>query len=493
MADLVQTQCGMLHSIGGEIDFLPGQVVTSCNGEFILAYQDDGKVVLKHVGSQTILWHQPANQASAYTFYREENSELGITAFLPPNTKYSGMSNIATVPSTPGDSNPYTEVALASAFDNSNQNPTAVTSPDTSGSNGALADAISTDGSSMDPTLVLVPGQSTVDHDTTAASGSATFSPEPHKNTARDAMAVSLGKNGENAVGFPTSSSKSSSNLFLNPPSNSYFAKRNEMENKGIVLPDMNGAPDVAAILQLHDSGDVTLEENGKIVWSSETQGTDCKNLFIPEKGRFAMLAKFDQSGDGAAMGELIRQKPCLLKDVYVALAGGHSRKLSAKKEPAGLLSRALPGHTTINEFKFYVTMNPEDPTAARIAIASARLQKTFYYNGQNVSDAPEDGAPERSIIMGEATDFAQFVGYTYGYFTPDSDREAWANWDDSGQGAHVSSRVARLNFVSKAFLPIGTIPVVKFAWHHEFSIKAYGDGTVECRGGQTCREGSMP
>lgn len=504
-SDSVEAPCGELQSIGGEINILPGQEVKSCNGRFALTYQDDGKVVFMHLESQTVLWHQPANQGSAYAFYRQENPELGITALLPPSAEYSGMNAIAAVPSTAVDSNSDAKIALASTDDNSDLNPTL---PD----EDALGiDASSSKDADATPTLTLSKRIET--DDTMTAPNSTTLSPNSKVNGSPTSSKSDLLSN---AVALAPSSS-----LFLNPPSDSYFTKRIEIKKREGVLPDANGIRHVKSKLKFHEDGTLTIEEDGpdpKTIWSSDTGGAHCGTLYIPEKGKTQVLNSLasDTSHEGIYLRQLIQVDPCKLKDVYITQAGGKTKMLKAAQEPSGsgsgsdsgsgvsprsvLSDRALHGRTIVNEFQFFLTMNPANPTAFRIPIGTARLQKTFYYNGVNVSNAPGDSSPERAIILGEATDLAQLIGFLFGYFNPGSDQEIWSNWGDpekgipeSGRGAHVSSRVTRMNFESLPFLPLGGYVLVKFAWHQELFIRVMGDSSIECRGGQHCSEGNLP
>ena len=535
VADLAQAECGVLESTTGDLTIQPGQVVTSCNGKFALMYQDNN-VVLKHTASDSVIWSQPADQGSAYAFYRPGNPELGTVAVLPPISQYSGLSNNPPVASTPDDSDPNTQPAMPSASDNSDTQPatpaasdnsdwssSAATSSDTTNTVASLAGVSSPDDTNAN-SITALPLETVSDSNTgsdtdsdpnaIAASGSSTPTSNLEANIASVAAGASSGQDASVTAASPTSFSKSdfpvaltsANNLFLDPPSNSYFGKRIEIRKRDDPVPDKNGIRHWHIQLKITPDGNLDLTGFGNdhkggsdnnIKWSSDTKGVDCGSFFIPDKGRQAVIAKVNQHEQGTDMSTLLQNSPCSIEKVYVTQAGERMEELPAEREGGGTAGSGsgsgvqprfvLPGRTIENSFKFYLTNNPTDPHRILVPIGEARLTKTYYYNGENVSSTVPGSNPDRAKLTGEATDLAQIVGYLFGYQNPGSDVEEFVNWHNSPMGASLSSRVSRMNFEMLPFLPFPSLFIIKWAWHHELWIKGFGDGHVECRGGHHC------
>jgi hypothetical protein len=92
---------------------------------------------------------------------------------------------------------------------------------------------------------------------------------------------------------------------------------------------------------------------------------------------------------------------------------------------------------------------------------------------------------PDPAKLTGGATTLGTLLGYSWKGVLPGSQVDTYAPYNGNGQGAHVSSRDAQLQWE----VPIaGVLIAFKPLWTQELLIKGKADGTVECRGGNTCR-----
>lgn len=242
------------------------------------------------------------------------------------------------------------------------------------------------------------------------------------------------------------------------------------------------------AQLVVQDDGNVVVSrasENGidTIEWTSNTQGTDCSDTFVPDTVREDIAANVENSSPEAA--SIVRANACALFDVDVEDNGAIAEEIAA--DIAG--PAVLKGRTVVHEYKFVLNAAEGNIGFEKFLIGSARLQKTWYYDGKRVSNAA-GGDPDKATLDGDATTGAQILGYSWGGATAGSEIDAYSIYEGNGKGAHYSSRRALMKWE----VPIaGTLVAYKPMWQHELLIKGFGDGRVECEGGTACKNVPNP
>ncbi len=209
--------------------------------------------------------------------------------------------------------------------------------------------------------------------------------------------------------------------------------------------------------------------------------------LSVPQvSGIDALLAS--SAEDPPGMLEAFRDDPCLITRGSWQEADGSSEDVFA--DIAG--PAALPGRTVQNRYEFRVSIPVQScegiicgpPVEADVVMGYAILEKTWYWTGGRVVDSGGE-EPDPAKLTGGATTLGTLLGYSWKGVLPGSQVDTYAPYNGNGQGAHVSSRDAQLQWE----VPIaGVLIAFKPLWTQELLIKGKADGTVECRGGNTCR-----
>lgn len=229
----------------------------------------------------------------------------------------------------------------------------------------------------------------------------------------------------------------------------------------------------------LRDTGD----GSETIEWTSDTQGTDCTQAFVTESTRIELAARVESSDADAA--NVVRDNVCSLFKVVAYESGGFSQDIAA--ETAG--PAVLRGRTVINEYKYVLTGFYGGYYLEEFPIGSARLQKTWYYDGSRVSNSAGRD-PDKATLEGDASIPAQVLGYSWVGPTSGSEVDAFSLYNGNGQGAHYSARTAQIKWE----VPVaGTLVSFKPMWQQKLYIKGFSDGKVECRGGTNCLNAENP
>lgn len=241
------------------------------------------------------------------------------------------------------------------------------------------------------------------------------------------------------------------------------------------------------ARLVVQDDGNVVINrDNGDgtetVEWSSQTQGTECSGggggpTFVTDTTREDLAINVENTD--ADLANAIRNDVCALFSVTAEEGDTTVEEIAA--DVAG--PAALRGRTVINEFRFNVLVAYTAFDIRNTPIGSARLKKTWYYDGSTVSSS--GGAdPDKASLQGEATTLAQVLGFSWGGSVAGSDEDQFSPYKGNGKGAHYSSRTALLKWE----VPIGgSLVAFKPTWSQELFLKGFADGKVECRGGQNC------
>lgn len=219
------------------------------------------------------------------------------------------------------------------------------------------------------------------------------------------------------------------------------------------------------------------------VEFTSNTQGTDCTDTFVPDTLRDDLADNVEPSSSDAA--SLIRDDACALFAVEVEDNGSTITDISAPVAGPG----ALQGRTVVHEYKFILNAPESNIGFHQFLIGSARLQKTWYYDGTVVSNAA-GGDPDKATLDGDASGPAQVLGYSWAGATPGSEVDAFSPYNGNGKGAHYSSRRALMKWE----VPVGgSLIAFKPQWQHELLIKGFADGKVQCEGGTTCKNVPNP
>ena len=236
------------------------------------------------------------------------------------------------------------------------------------------------------------------------------------------------------------------------------------------------------ARLVVQDDGNVVIKRDDgsgaeTVEWSSGTQGTDCGNVFVTDTTKEDLAVNVENSD--VDLASAIRNSACFLFSVTAAAGDTTIEEIGAEVAGPG----ALKGRTVITEFKFNVLVSYTPVDIRETPIGSARLKKTWYYDGSKVSNSA-GGDPAKASLEGDATTIAQILGFSWGGSSPGSDQDDYSPYKGNGKGAHYSSRVAFLKWE----VPIaGSLVAFKPTWQQELFLKGFADSRVECRGGQTC------
>lgn len=436
--DLVNGECGVLsaQAASSNIVLSPGEVVNSCSGRFTLIHEDDGKVSLQHTPTGQILWQVNGQQGQAYAFNSLSNSGWdGSVAALPsPNS-----------PDLTGDTTPPPE---ASSWDPSG-NQVAPLIPEATNAASNLA-------------LLPTPTDPNPDSDV----GSSTF---PQTSNG-DSSAIPFG-------GWQLDSNAASPDILPEPK----MTKRMQTKKR------YNSFTTSTIRLNVQDDGNINISDGGASnLWTSNTKGTDCTQRFFTDVEKEALASKAESVG-GSNLASLIHEDPCALLKVEVKPYGGESQEISVDfKDPINLSARAAKkGRTVINEYIFQLRLNPSNHKGWIIPIGSARLKKTWFFDGRTVSNA-WGAAPDKASVDGETNDAALAVGYHFGYIGRGSEVDVFSDYHNHGRGAHTSVRRVLVNFESQFLRSI-----YQYFWtmRQELYIKSFADGKVMCRGGTYCTE----
>lgn len=241
------------------------------------------------------------------------------------------------------------------------------------------------------------------------------------------------------------------------------------------------------AQLVVQDDGNLIVfrctEATTETEWTSNTQGTDCLDTFIPDTVKEDLAANVENTAPEAA--SIIRADACAIFNVEIEDNGGTAEEIAA--DTAG--PAVLKGRTVVSEYKFVLNAAKGNIGFLKFLIGSARLQKTWYYDQSKVSNSG-GGDPDKATLDGDATTAAQILGYSWAGATPGSEVDAYSTYKGNGKGAHYSSRRALMKWE----VPIGgTLVAFKPQWQQELLIKGFADGKVQCRGGTECKDVPNP
>ena len=457
-------ECGVLDSSlqdpGSHLVLNPGEEVTSCNGNLVLTFEGSN-VVLKHIPSSQVIWQAPSNKGTAYAFYSPDT--MGLDANLA-STSASDSSDLAS-PSSLSSSGTETDVAV----------PSTPTSPETIAN---VPSTFNTGDPNLDANTAPLPASGS----NTFSAGGVLDSPSQSSLFAASASASTP----DNSVFNPDSS-------FLNPPAGSYFQKRSDLRKKYY-----SGALSTSRLL-VQDNGNLVLSPDGGLTvqWASNTQGTDCTQAFFTDTVKETLASRAEKADSQAA--SLIREAPCGLLNVEVEQSDPQefedpeylppSQELiasldpTASQDPSALNRRVeLKRRSIINEYKFALGFTPKTGTT-KLLVGSARLKKTWFYDGKVVSNAA--GAdPDRASIDGDNALWAGFVGFQWQFAAGDSNYDGFFPYKHEGKGSTISSRRAKLLFENVLGQPVIAFRVL---WQETLWVQGFADGKRTCRGGTHC------
>ena len=219
------------------------------------------------------------------------------------------------------------------------------------------------------------------------------------------------------------------------------------------------------------------------VEWTSNTQGTDCSDTFVPDAVREDLAVIVEKESSEAA--SIVRANACALFNVVVEDNGGIAEEIAAATAGPAVLK----GRTVVYEYKFVLNAGEGNIGFQKFLIGSARLQKTWYYDQSRVSNSA-GGDPDKATLDGDATTAAQILGYSWAGATPGSEVDAFSMYKGNGRGAHYSSRKALMKWE----VPLaGSLVAFKPQWQQELLIKGFADGIVQCNGGTVCRDVPNP
>lgn len=438
----VNAECGVLSAqdASNNIVLNPGDVVNSCSGRFTLIHEDDGSVTLQHTPTGQILWQVNGQQGQAYAFNSLSNSgwDGSVTALPSPNS-----------PDPTGNATP---LPKASDWDLSGSQ----VAPSTPEATNAASD------------LALLPPQTDLNPDSNV--GSSTIP----QNSNEDSSAVPSG-------GWELDPNVASPNTLPEP----HITERRQIKKR------YNSLTEPTARLNVQDDGNIIISDGGASnLWTSNTKGTDCDQRFFADVEKEALASKAESVG-GSKLASLIREDPCALLKVEVSPYGGQSQEVTVDfKDPINLAARATKkGRTVVNEYEFILKLNPSSPNGWTIPIGTARLKKTWFFDGRTVSNA-WGAAPDKASVDGETNDVAMAIGYHFGYIGRGSELDVFSDYHNQGRGAHTSIRRVLVNFESQFLRSI-----YQYFWtmRQELYVKSFADGKVKCQGGTHCLEVNGP
>lgn len=247
------------------------------------------------------------------------------------------------------------------------------------------------------------------------------------------------------------------------------------------------------ARLMLQNDGNLIVKldtESGSetVVWSSETQGTDCTKAFVTDKAKETLALNMETVNTLAA--SVARDDICSLFNIRVYQTIASIQDINVDSTQNRVAKRSIPrGRSVVNTYKFGWTIDKDKFAEPIIPIGEARMAKTFYFDGTRVSNGAE-GEPERANLEGEPSPLAQISGLVFFGESLGSEKELWSTFNGEGRGAHYSSRRAmwRWETPNGMLIPLQSDPV----WQHEFSIKGFANGSVLCDGGD-CEDVPVP
>lgn len=467
LADPVKADCGVIPAQDSQNVILnPGEVVSSCSGKFSLMYKDDGSVVLQYTPTGQVIWQSTAEKGKAYAFNSLGNSGLDSGAAAIPSP--SNADSTANAGPSPGPDKLDLSANKAPQPTLNTWDLSANPVPSTNPGMGSMASLPSSSDMPFDPNAV--PGF--IPQDSTGNAQPATLPP-----------ASNLPSDPSMASTVPADNVQLDANsAFLSSPSDSSITTRRRMRKR---YNSFSASP---VRLNVQDDGNLVMSDGGmSALWTSDTKGTDCSQVFFPDVETEALASKAESKQGGSDLASLIRQDPCALLNVAAENVGGESQQLAADpQDPINLVSRAAKkGRTVINEYNFVLKTNPSNPKGWIIPIGSARLKKTWYFDGKTVSNA-WGNAPDKASVDGETYDMALAVGFSYGFIGRGSELDVFSDYHENGRGAHTSVRRVMLNFETQFFR---SLYAFKYTMRQELYIKAFADGKVDCQGQSHCRE----
>lgn len=446
--DSVNAECGVLpaQDASNNIVLNPGEVVNSCSGRFTLIHEDNGSVTLQHTPTGQILWQVNGQQGQAYAFNSLSNSGLDGNVATLPSPNSLDLTGNTTPPPKANDWDP---------SGNQVATPTPPTPPTPEATNAAS-------------NLALLPPQTDPNPDSNAESS--TF---PQTSNG-DSSAVP-------SEGWQLDSNVATSNTLPEP----LITKRREVKKR------YNSFAAPTARLNVQDDGNIIISDGGaSSLWTSNTKGTDCNQRFFTDAEKEALASKAESVG-GSNLASVIREDPCALLKVEVDPYGGQSQEVTLDlNDPINLTARAAKkGRTVVNEYEFVLKLNPSSPQGWVIPIGTARLTKTWFFDGRTVSNA-WGAAPDKASVDGETNDIAMAIGYHFGYIGRGSELDVFSDYHNQGRGAHTSTRRVLVNFESQFLRSI-----YQYYWtmRQELYVKSFADGKVKCRGGTHCEEVQGP
>lgn len=442
---LVNAECGVLSAqdASNNIVLNPGEIINSCSGKFTLIHEDGGSVTLQHTPTGQILWQVAGQQGQAYAFNSLSNSgwDGGVAALPPPNSL--DLTGNTTPPPKASDWDPL-------------------------GSPLAPPTTFTPEKTNVASDLALLPPQGDTNPDSNVRSSNFPQTPS------EDSSALTSGA-------WQLDSNVASPNILPEPP----ITKRKQIKKRS------NSFTTSTVRLNVQDDGNIIISDGGASdLWTSNTKGTDCNQRFFADVEKEALASKAESVG-GSKLGSLIREDPCALLKVEVTPYGGQSQEVAVDfKDPINLTARAAKkGRTVVNEYEFVLRLNPSSPNGWIVPIGTARLKKTWFFDGRTVSNA-WGAAPDKASVDGETNDVAMAIGYHFGYIGRGSELDVFSDYHNQGRGAHTSIRRVLVNFESQFLRSI-----YQYFWtmRQELYIKSFADGKVKCRGGTHCLEVNGP
>lgn len=131
----------------------------------------------------------------------------------------------------------------------------------------------------------------------------------------------------------------------------------------------------------MQDNGNVevlrdTRDGSETVEWTSDTQGTDCTQAFVPDSTRIELAARVESSDADAA--NVVRDNVCSLFKVEAYESGEFSQDIAANTAGPAVLR----GRTVINEYKLVLTgfygglLHREVPNRLRTATEDLVLRR---------------------------------------------------------------------------------------------------------------------
>ena len=267
--------------------------------------------------------------------------------------------------------------------------------------------------------------------------------------------------------------------------------------------PDNDSSSSSRMVLQ--DNGNLIIfqGEAGKQVWTSNTQGTDCKKVFITDSAREKLAQDVESKGRGDVANGA-RHDIC-------ALFNGRWESVGIKSYedvlPSSNVAKRVwppPGaylkrRTVINQFQFYFTLTGFYPgqTLGKCVIATAYLEKTWQYNGVEVFGSTPDKEPPVAYVHGEVVGWANWVNFIWGGLEAGSQFEGYEPITNTNgfvignpHSAHVSRRSVRIQW--RLFIVNEFIQAEQWTGQQMY-IKGFASGDVHCEYQTHCIDAKGP